>query len=74
MVNEMHILQGHTILAALIWFLPSVCPQMACKITIICESFVTVVALIWFLPSVFPQMDHKLTISQESCIDIINLL
>ena len=57
-------------MVALIWFLPSVNPEMGFKNIIMRESLITVGALIWLLPSVNPKMGYKMTIIIESFVTI----
>ena len=61
-------------LATLIWFLPSMCPQMSCKITIRWESLITVATLIWFVPSMHLKMFCNITILWESLVTMSALI
>ena len=53
----------------LIWFIPSVSPQMFIKINFINKGFITITTLVWFLPSMNPHM-----LSKNTCINMVCLL
>ena len=59
--------------AALIWFLNSVCSQMAFETTIFRENFVTIVELIYFIPNVWSQMTYKIIIQRKSLANLSTL-
>ena len=66
--------QSLVTLAALELFLPSVCPHMFYKTTVLWKSLVTLAALIWFIPSMCIQMSCKIAVLWESPVTLAALI